>query len=304
MPPHRDATIKLSDGRRLAYAEWGDLDGSPIIFFHGTPHSRLWCPDELATASEEIRLITVDRPGIGRSDIKQARTFSDWPDDVVSLANALGVPRFAVIGWSGGGPYAAACAALIPTRLTGVGIVSSRHLAQYNFGERPDAYGELSLEEREEFDLAQRDPMAAAELSGKRSSDLVERLQKRPESVVDSAKTAEGDRWFFADSPRMSDYFASVREAVRQGTEGLRWELIDGWFPWGFRLAEIPIRVHVWHGEQDSRVSQAHIDFIASKIRDCTAINWRDAGHLGIAKHWAEILKTLKQSSPVGPRWS
>lgn len=137
MPPHRDATIKLSDGRRLAYAEWGDLDGSPIIFFHGTPHSRLWCPDELATASEEIRLITVDRPGIGRSDIKQARTFSDWPDDVVSLANALGVPRFAVIGWSGGGPYAAACAALIPTRLTGVGIVSSRHLAQYNFGERP-----------------------------------------------------------------------------------------------------------------------------------------------------------------------
>lgn len=303
MPPHRDATITLPDGRRLAYAEWGDLDGSPVFLFHGTPHSRLWCPDEQATVSAQVRLITIDRPGIGRSDVKQARTFSDSPSDVGSLANALGITRFAVIGWSGGGPYAAACAALIPSRLTGVGIVSSRHLAQYNFAERPSAYGELSPEEREEFDLAQNDPMAAAELSGKRSSDLVERLQKHPESLVDPARTAEGDRWFFADSARSSDFFAAVREAVRQSTEGFRWELIDGWFPWGFRLAEIPIRVHVWHGEQDSRVSQAHVDFITNKIRDCTAINWPDAGHFGIAKHWGEILETLKQSSPVGPRW-
>ena len=69
--------------------------------------------------------------------------------------------------------------------------------------------------------------------------------------------------------------------------------MIDGWFPWGFRLTEIPIRVHVWHGEQDSRVSQADIDFLGSTIPDCEVVIWPDSGHLGIAKHWGEILAAL-----------
>lgn len=299
MPPRTDATISLPDGRRLAYAEWGDLAGSPVFLFHGTPHSRLWCPDEEATVSARVRLITVDRPGIGRSDIKQARTFAEWPGDVVALAEALGIDRFAVVGWSAGGPDAASCAALIAPRLTNVGVVSSRHLARYNVAERPRAYEELDPDERAEFDLVQEDPAAAAEFASKRNAEWVKRLQEHPESIHDPARTPEGDKWFFANEGRAKDFFAAVREAVQQGTDGFRWELIDGWFPWDFRLADIRIRVHVWHGEQDSRVSQADIDLAASRLLDCKVILWPDAGHLGIAKHWDEVLGTVKDPAEV-----
>jgi pimeloyl-ACP methyl ester carboxylesterase len=101
--------LQLSDGRKVAYVEWGDLRGSAVFLFHGTPHSRVFCPDETVTASSNVRLITVDRPGIGRSDVLPRRTFSDWPSDVVELADALGVEKFGVVGWSAGGVYAAAC---------------------------------------------------------------------------------------------------------------------------------------------------------------------------------------------------
>jgi pimeloyl-ACP methyl ester carboxylesterase len=107
-----------------------------------------------------VRLVTVDRPGIGGSDVLPRRTFSDWPRDVVELADALGVDEFGVVGWSAGGPYAAACAALTFARHTGVAIGASRHLSQFNVAENPSAYAELNDDDRQLFDLAQRDPDA------------------------------------------------------------------------------------------------------------------------------------------------
>ena len=130
LPALRDATVTMPDGRRLAYTEWGLPDGKPVLCFHGTPGSRLWCPDEEATSAARVRLIMPDRPGIGRSDPLEGRTLADWPKDVEALADALQISSFAVVGVSAGGPYAAACAALIPGRLSGVALVSSRPLAK------------------------------------------------------------------------------------------------------------------------------------------------------------------------------
>jgi pimeloyl-ACP methyl ester carboxylesterase len=288
-----DAKAALPDGRSLAYCEWGNPRGKPVFFFHGTPHSRLWCPDETATAAEGVRLITVDRPGIGGSDIKRARRFSDWPGDVADLAIALGIDRFAVVGVSGGGIYAAACAALIPSFLAGVGVVSSRHLARYNFVERPAALEELDPDDRAEYDLARHDPQAAAELAASHYEEWAESLQARPEVMFDSLKSAEGDRWFFDDEQRVATFRAALDEFFRQGPDGFTWELIDGWFPWGFRLSDIPVRVHLWHGEQDTRVTMADIEFAQGRIPDCEVHVWSDCGHLGVAKHWSEILKTV-----------
>lgn len=293
MTSDRDATITLADGRRLAYAEWGDPNGRPLFFFHGTPHSRLWCPDEEATRAAGVRVIAVDRPGIGRSDARSARTYGDWAADVVELADGLGIDRFAVVGLSAGGSYAAACAALIPSRLTAAGIVSCRALSRYNFVERPAAYGELDAEERADYDLAQTDPAATAAHAAKREAEWVAGLVERPESVIDLAQLPEGDRWFFADETRTRDFFAAVRECFRQGMDGFRWEMIDAWLPWGFRLDSIPMRVHVWHGAQDPIVTTAHVDFIKQRIPDCVLVTWPDVGHMGIAKYWDEILATL-----------
>jgi pimeloyl-ACP methyl ester carboxylesterase len=292
----QDSTITLVDGRRLAYAEWGDPDGKPVFLFHGTPFSRLFCPDEPATLAAGVRIITVDRPGIGRSDILEARKPEDWPVDLVALADALGIDRFAVVGWSAGGPYAAACAALIPSRLTAAGIVSTRHLSQYNFVERPGAYEELNPEDRAEYDVAQTDPAAAAEIAARRYAVLVAKLRRNPESYFDPTHLPEGDQWFFADEIRARNFFAAVAEGVRQGTDGFRWEVIDRWLPWGFRLDGIPMRVHLWHGEQDPEVPRPHIDFTARQIPDCVLITWPDAGHFGAAKHWDQILGTLTSS--------
>ena len=117
-------TLRLEDGRLLGYAVYGDPEGWPIFYFHGFPGSRLEAQlaDRVA-ARMGIRLIALDRPGFGLSDFKPRRTIFEWPDDVVKIADALGINRFATIGVSGGGPYAAACALKIPQRLTAVAIV-------------------------------------------------------------------------------------------------------------------------------------------------------------------------------------
>ena len=113
--------ILLQDSRYLSYAEYGSRSGCPVFYFHGLPGSRLQRPPEIPPAlRHKIRLVTIDRPGMGFSTFKPGRRLLDWPSDVEELADALGIGRFAVIGVSGGGPYAAACAYGIPGRLNAV----------------------------------------------------------------------------------------------------------------------------------------------------------------------------------------
>ena len=290
MPALKDATVTLPDGRRLAYTEWGDPDGKPVLHFHGTPGSRLWCPDEAATAAAHIRLIAPDRPGFGRSDPQEGRTFADWPKDVESLADALGIASFAVVGVSAGGPYAAACAALIPGRVETAALVSSRVLAQYNWAEREHAKEEWSPEELTQFELAQSDPAAAADLAVEQFAAAIAPLEDFPNAIHEMLQAAEGDRWFFEDAARTATFDAHLRETWRQGLEAIRWEMIDAFQPWGFRLADISIPVTIWHGSQDPRVKQEHIDYQARTIPRSSVVVWPDAGHLGCAKYWGEIL--------------
>ena len=121
-----DNQITLPDGRRLAYAEFGKPDGYPVLYFHGSPASRL---EPMLIGDEAfnrfgLRVIAPDRPGMGQSDFQPKRGFSDWPADVTALADVLGLDRFSILGNSGGGGYAAVCTAKIPERLRAVVIVS------------------------------------------------------------------------------------------------------------------------------------------------------------------------------------
>lgn len=126
-------TITLEDGRKLGYAEFGDLQRKPIFYFHGHRSSRLEPKMyDFEKKQYEVRLIAVDRPGYGVSDFQKDRKLLDWPVDVVELADSLDIDKFAVLGGSGGGPYVAACAYTIPDRLTTCGIVSG--LGPVKFG--------------------------------------------------------------------------------------------------------------------------------------------------------------------------
>lgn len=117
--------LELADGRSLAYAEHGDPDGTPVIAFHGTPGSRRQLAGaQDAAAAAGVRLILPDRPGYGHSSWAPRRRLADWADDVAALADHLGLDDFAVVGVSGGGPHALACASVLGPRVTAVGVVS------------------------------------------------------------------------------------------------------------------------------------------------------------------------------------
>jgi pimeloyl-ACP methyl ester carboxylesterase len=121
------ATIRTVDGRKLAYMEGGDPNGAPVFYFHGLPGSRSDFDRPLgheALAGSGVRVIGVDRPGFGASDFQPGRRYDDWPADVATVADALGVARFGVLGYSAGGPYVVACARALADRLTFAGIVS------------------------------------------------------------------------------------------------------------------------------------------------------------------------------------
>ena len=115
----RVCTVRTPDGRRLAVSRRGDPDGAPVMLFHGTPGSRLGpVPRPMTLYASGIRLVTFDRPGFGESDRQAGRCVASVAADACTVADALGLDRFAVLGRSGGGPHALACAALVPERVT------------------------------------------------------------------------------------------------------------------------------------------------------------------------------------------
>jgi pimeloyl-ACP methyl ester carboxylesterase len=120
-----DRTISLPDGRYLGFAEYGAPAGKTLLYFHGHPGARYearFLADSACRAN--MRLIGIDRPGMGLSTYQSGRQLVDWPGDVAALADRLGLERFAVVGFSGGGPYALACAHSIPERLISCGVIS------------------------------------------------------------------------------------------------------------------------------------------------------------------------------------
>jgi pimeloyl-ACP methyl ester carboxylesterase len=188
------------------------------------------------------------------------------------LANALQIDSFGVIGISAGGTYAAACAALLPERLSGVAIFACRAISEYNWAERPGARDEWTPEERAEFDLAQQDPSAAADLAAEHAADFFGQLEQQPEIITQGLEEADGDRWFFDDATRKRDLEATIRDWGRQGLDGVKWEFIDVFLPWGFRLADIQIPVTIWFGGQDPRIK--HLEFQAQIIPNSSTTVW------------------------------
>ena len=256
------------------------------MLFHGNPSSRLsWGLLPGSPFPAHLRLIAPDRPGFGRSDFQPGRRLVDWPDDVGELADLLELSRFAVLGVSGGGPAALACASRIPHRLTAVGVVSSPCPT-----EAPDATTGMSRTNRTIFWLAKHAPkliqlnMAFLGFLARRDQ-LVERLVY---------KMADVDKAML-DRPEIRDYLArGFAEAFRQGGAGSAHEvLINHGRPWGFSLEEIEIAVHLWQGEADPSVPSAMGRYLATTIPNCRATFIPGAGHLWIVDHVGDVLDAL-----------
>jgi pimeloyl-ACP methyl ester carboxylesterase len=277
--------IQLPDGRWLGYAEYGYPRGQPLLYFPGTPGSRLLHPPEEATIACGARLIVVERPGFGLSDDQPRRTLLDWPDDVSAFADQLGLDRFAVVGVSAGAPYAAACAYTIPQRLSRVGIISGVGPIDV-LGSLP----EMPRVRRVGAIVARHAPWLLQPLlwwiaNPQRS---VQRFFQRMESGA-----SEVDRAVLARPDLRAMWMSSYLEATRQGLTGFVRDSIILSNPWGFRLQDITAPVRLWHGEQDANVSLSAARYMAQAIPNCQATFLPQEGHWLFIDHWGEILAAL-----------
>jgi pimeloyl-ACP methyl ester carboxylesterase len=290
--PRRDETITLPDGRTLAYAEWGDATGTPVFLFHGSPDSRLFSPDTYPTRRKSrdlgARLITVDRPGYGRSDPLPGLTLLGWVDDFARLADGLGLDRFAVTGASGGGPYAMAVGVRMPERVSALGLVST-------MGPDDDVPGgvvDSSPEARAQvIATIRRDPFAAVEAVAEREKWMVE----SPEAVADPAKWPAAEQWLFADPEIPPLLLLEHAEAARQGVVGSVWDWIARKARWGFSPGDLGVPTFLWHGDRDEIVPLAHFEYLARTIPSVHAVVWAGEGHTGLLQgdRWGEVLDAL-----------
>jgi len=281
-------TLRLEDGRLLGYAVYGDPEGWPIFYFHGFPGSRLEAQlaDRVA-ARMGIRLIALDRPGFGLSDFKPRRTIFEWPDDVVKIADALGINRFATIGVSGGGPYAAACALKIPQRLTAVAIVCGLGPL-----DTPNGTDRMIRTNHLIFFLGRRLPWLA-KISLWR---IAYQVRRNPEGTLRRMIVAlpDPDKAVLARPEVKTAMKDNVVEAFRGGSRGAACELLLYTRPWGFLLEDIATRVNLWHGEQDVSVPPTMGQYQARTIPNCRAIFYPGEGHFSLViNHMEEVLSGL-----------
>jgi pimeloyl-ACP methyl ester carboxylesterase len=284
-----DGAFALSDGRALGYAEWGAADGAPIFGFHGTSLSRLAHLGEDAPRAAHARLILVDRPGYGLSDLHPGRTLLDWPGDIAELADGLGIDRFAVFGMSGGGPHAASCAYALPDRVSALGLVSS----PAPVWDRPELRFSAPPHRQPMIELAERDPDLVAR-------QLVEDCRAELERTAAGSRNGgkgdgpEADQALMAEPDIRARFEAAKLETVGRGPEGYARDLFLLYVaPWGFRPEEIEVPTEIWHGDEDAAVSPRIAQFFAETIPGSGLHMLSGAGHLLLWAHAEEILRSL-----------
>lgn len=278
--------FKLADGRNLGYAEYGDIQGAPLFFFHGWPSSRLQAKVLDKEAKKlRIRIISPDRPGYGLSDFAPKRTLLSWADDVVELADSLQIKKFAVVGVSGGGPYAAACAYKIPARLTKVGIVVGLAPTDIEGVLMGMAFfNKLMWRYYHRFPFLMELSTSVAFLQARKY------LPKRF-SLSYRAKT---DQQLLTSEVKM-DMTRTRGQAFRQGKRGCAMDLRLYTNDWGFDLKDIKAKVFLWYGGADKNVSLNMGKYYASQMPNSQLKVYPNEGHFIIKTHTAEILRTLSE---------
>ena len=297
-------TIQLSDGRTLAYLDSGDPEGRPVFYFHGGPGSRLegLLFDDL-NKQIGIRMIAIDRPGYGLSDFQKDRTYFDWPSDVSELADKLGIDRFAVLGWSSGGPYAAAVAHEIPQRLTVGAIVA---------GEGPYASDDYpqSILTSATFNGSSFNKMLI--WSANYSPWLMRilfrvyriLLFRDPAGLIgDSSGSDMGfemptkDIQFFTSDFRR-EYSAELVEAFRQGVQGLTRDFTIERLDWPFDLEKIHVpTVLVFHGDKDTAVHPRIGEYMCKRIPSCDKpAMYPGEGHSVVYYRYKEIVQAMLEA--------
>ena len=287
--------VTTPEGLELEVLVTGPEDGFPLVFHSGTPSAAVPFPQlERALGSADLRMFSYSRPGYGTSTPRPARSpawaVTDDVADTVAILDALGVGEFVTMGWSGGGPRALACAALLPSRCRAaltLGGVAPYDAIGLNF------LADMGPENVRDFEAAAagRDVLApliqeeVAAISAVTAADITAAFGELVDEVDAAALTGE-----------FAEYIAaSFRRASLQGSAGFLEDSLVMVRPWGFDVAEITIPVGVWQGAHDLMVPFSHGQWLAAHVPGARVHLFDDEGHLTLFTRIGEILAELRE---------
>ena len=287
--PKLEGNIAVGDDRQIGFAEFGDPQGRAVFWLHGTPGARRQIPMEARVYAEQrtIRLIGIDRPGIGSSTPYQYDTVSAFADDLRTIADTLGIDKFEVIGLSGGGPYTLACAAAMPDRVVAAGVLGgvaptrgadaiSGGVSTLISAAAPVvklAGGPLRLAASGLIRLVRPVAEPALYAYARISPEADRRLLVRPEF-----KAMFLDDLLNGSRKQLAAPFADVVVFARD---------------WGFRLDEIKVPVRWWHGDRDHIVPFEHGQHVVSRLPDAQLTHLPGESHLAGLGRAEEILDSM-----------
>jgi len=283
-----DHTVTLSDGRTLGYAEFGVDAGTPIFYCHGLPGSRL----EAALATDAarslgLRIIAPDRPGFGRSTFHARQGISNWARDLEQLADHLQVERFNLLGVSGGGPYAVACAQYLSDRADQLALVCPLGpLATVHATDGMSAALSTTINWARRLRVLVNVYGVVLGTMGRHWPEFIINVYERQASEADRAVLAE---------PRVRAVIAaSVQEAFRQGGRGPAQELALHLLPWDIDPVQVKVRVLLWQGEADTTVPPVMGHWYAQRLPNCQLRSLPGEGHFSVpVRHMNSILRTF-----------
>ena len=282
-----DLKLTLPGGRVLGYAEYGDPDGLPLIGFHGTPGSRFMFRLAHRHALDlGLRLLAPERPGFGLSTYHRGHTLANYADDIAAFADALGISRFAVAGVSGGAPYAVACAALLPERVTALALVSP--VGPMAGDERPRSIGPGHYFA---FRLAPRVmPFLAAIFTIGRCAFLY-----TPGAMIGFivSRSTPSDWKILSRREVRRNLLQGVSEGVRPGIRGALREMRLFSQAWNLPFQRIKAPAFLWQGTADRNVPAAAAFRLGELIPSCRVTRVEKGGHYWIFDNIDTVLGTI-----------
>ena len=293
--PRLEGSVAVRDDRRLSFAEFGTPRGAAVFWLHGTPGGRRQIPVEARMFAEQhdVRIIGVDRPGIGTSTPHLYENVLDWTGDLAVLADNLGVDTFRVIGLSGGGPYALAAGAALPERVHGIGVLGGVAPTQ-----GPDAIRGGLVEVAPYVApviAATRIPLSFALAAGIR---LVKPLAS---FAIDgyAAVQPRGDKELLGRPEFKAMFLDDLINGARFQVGAPLADVILFTRHWGFDAADVAVPVRWWHGDADHIIPHAHGVHLVERLPDAQFATIDGESHLGGMGVATEVLQTLMD---LGPR--
>jgi len=287
----RENIVQLHDGAVVAFQEYGDATGTPVIFCHGWPSSRTMAQltDEPARALG-IRIVSPDRPGISGSSIQLDRKLSDWPRVVEQFVDGLGIGEFRLLAISGGAPYAYATAVAIPERVRAIAVVGG----VIPFAELKDFKGLLPLY-RYMLAFYRNRPQLLRQLFYLARPFLSFRapIRLRP-LLLKMLLLRSCDAASLRDDAAFEAIFESQRRAWRGSVEGVLADAQIYAQPWGFALEDVRVPVRLWHGIEDRAFAVRLAKEIANRFPNCKSRFIQNEGHYSLPiRHMHKILEDL-----------